>query len=204
MLTLKESGGPAVRAPTITGFGTKIITASFSDNRRGRVDFDWQPEGLAFTLKINLAPGENLLPLEPQPSTGPAPQGRRLLLVEDEPIVGIYMQTVLDEMGFVVVEVCRTLQDGLAAARQGNFDGAILDMNLGGVSVYPLADLLVSQGVPFLFATGYSGQAVDKRFAGIPIVEKPVEVDELSKVVSGLFIAAGSDQQSWPEHRHSA
>ena len=204
-LTWKESGGPAVRPPTSKGFGTKIITASFSDSRRSKVDLDWRPEGLCCTLKLNLGSAEKLPALEPHPqANGKAPHSRRLLLVEDEPLVGIFMQSVLDEMGFVVAEVCRTLPDGLAAAQRGSFDGAILDMNLNGVSVYPLADLLASQGVPFLFATGYSGEAVDKRFAAIPLVQKPIEESALTRALHGLFVQAGAAQQGEAARRRSA
>ena len=204
-LTWKETGGPAVVTPQTKGFGTKIITASFSDSRRSKVDFDWRPEGLTCTLKLNLGTSESLPPLLAAPlAVDGASKARRLLLVEDEPLVGIFMQNVLDGMGFLVTEVCRTLQDGLAAAGRGSFDAAILDMNLNGVSVYPLADLLASQHVPFLFATGYSSDTVDKRFAAIPVVQKPIEESQLTKALHGLFVHAGPDRQGDTGRRRSA
>jgi two-component sensor histidine kinase/DNA-binding response OmpR family regulator len=188
-LNWKESGGPPVKAPQSKGFGTKIIQASFSDPRRGGVNFDWQPEGLICTLTLAIGDGEGAEAREPQ-APAPAETGRRrLLLVEDEPLVGVFMQNLLIDMGFVVDEVCRTLPDSLAAAEAGGYDGAVLDMNLNGVPVYPLADLLAERGVPFIFVTGYSGETVEKRFADAPLLQKPIEEREFSEMLRTLFIA---------------
>jgi two-component sensor histidine kinase/DNA-binding response OmpR family regulator len=196
-LNWKESGGPAARVPSSRGFGTKIIQASFSDPRRGGVRFDWRPEGLFCAITMDLGgmdPGAQGEAREPPLSTGDG-KGRRLLLVEDEPLVGVFMQNLLTDMGFVVGEVCRTLPDSLAAARAGGFDGAVLDMNLNGVSVYPLADLLAERGVPFLFVTGYSGEAVDKRFADAPLLQKPIEEREFCDVLNALLAPGGQEPE---------
>ena len=185
-LTWKESGGPAVRAPSSRGFGTKIIQASFSDPRRGGVTFDWRTEGLTCSLTMDLGAGEGAETHQPPPGT-PSATGRRLLLVEDEPLVGVFMQNLLTDMGFEVGEVYRTLPDSLAAAHAGGFDGAVLDMNLNGVPVYPLADLLAERGVPFVFVTGYSGETVEKRFAQAPLLQKPIAEREFSDVMNALL-----------------
>lgn len=121
----------------------------------------------------------------------PPSSARRLLLVEDEVIVGILMREMLEDMGFSVGEPCRTLADALAAAREEAFDGAVLDMNLNGAAVYPLADLLTSQNVPFVFVTGYSADAVDGRFAKVPIVQKPVTSEALAEVIHSCVRMAG-------------
>jgi CheY-like chemotaxis protein len=87
-------------------------------------------------------------------------------------------------------------------AKRERFDAAILDMNLRGESVYPLADLLVAKGTPFIFVTGYSKAGVESRFAGINIVEKPATHEALQKALSGLFApvppatAAAASRQS--------
>ena len=186
VLVWKETGGPAVRPPQILGFGSKIIAASFSDPRRSKVTFDWRPEGLCCTLELNLAAEAGQSPAEDLAPSGVEEAGAasRLLLVEDEPLVGIFMESILGDMGFETAETCRTLEDGLAAARRGHFEAAILDMNLNGVLVYPLADLLMSKGVPFIFVTGYSGDVVEKRFSAIPVLQKPVEENDLARVLA--------------------
>jgi PAS domain S-box-containing protein len=186
-LIWKESGGPKIVAPTTKGFGTKIITASFSDPRRGKVVFDWRPDGLICTLEMNMLAPQAAAPTVPPPAPAmEAPKGplRRLLLVEDEVLVGLFMREMLDDLGFDATEPCRSLADGLAAARNERFDGAILDMNLNGESVYPLADFLVAQNVPFVFVTGYSADVVAERFSKIPIIQKPVAADVLARILN--------------------
>jgi len=189
-----ETGGPAVSFPKTQGFGTKIITASLADPRRGSVAFDWRREGLSCALTLKSA-GDRHTEAGPKrrgvDRAGPPSTARRLLLVEDEVIVGILMREMLEDMGFSVGEPCRTLGDALAAARDEVFDGAILDMNLNGVAVYPLADLLTAQNVPFVFVTGYSADAVDGRFAKVPVVQKPVTSEALAEVIHSCVRAAG-------------
>ena len=182
-----EAGGPAVIPPKTQGFGTKIITASLADPRRGSVAFDWRPEGLSCTLKLKAANDRQTEAVEKSPNAPTRnlpPSTRRLLLVEDEILVGILMREMLEDMGFSVGEPCRTLRDAIKAAHDGTFDGAVLDMNLNGDSVYPLADLLMSQNVPFVFVTGYSADAVDGRFAKVPVIQKPVTSEALAKVIN--------------------
>jgi PAS domain S-box-containing protein len=183
-LTWKEAGGPAVAPPTTRGFGTKIITASLADPRRGKVAFDWRPDGLICSIELNLMAPQASAPgvAAPAREASPTPQPR-LLLVEDEVLVGLFMGEMLEDMDFSVTDPCRTLADGLAAAKAEKFDGAVLDMNLNGESVYPLADLLTSMDVPFIFVTGYSADVVAERFAKIPIIQKPVAAETLAKIL---------------------
>jgi len=188
-----EAGGPAVAVPKTQGFGTKIITASFADPRRGSVAFDWRPEGLHCTLKLRPAHGRQTKPVEQRPSvpvrTLSSPT-RRLLLVEDEVLVGILMREMLEDMGFSVHGPSRTLGDAIVAANGEAFDGAVLDMNLNGEVVYSLADILMSQNVPFVFVTGYSADVVDARFAKVPVLQKPVASEALAKVINSCVKVA--------------
>lgn len=184
-LTWKESGGPMVEPPSTKGFGTKIITASLADPRRGNVGFDWRPEGLICILELNTLAPQSGAPaaLPAAPEAGPPGPERRVLLVEDEVLVGLFMREMLEEMGFSATEACRTLGDGILAAKAQRFDAAVLDMNLNGESVYPLADLLAAQHVPFIFVTGYSADVVAERFETVPVIQKPVAADALAKIL---------------------
>jgi len=192
-LTWKETGGPRVTPPHSKGFGTKVIHASFSASRRSEVEFDWKPEGLCCSLKMHLGADEAAAQSLP-PAADKNSKARRLLLVEDEPLVGILTQNILVEMGFVVTDACRTLPEAMAMARSGRFDGAVLDMNLNGTPVYPLAELLTAEGVPFVFVTGYSSDAVDKRFRAVPVVQKPIDENALAEVLTSLFLFKGEEQ----------
>ena len=189
-LTWKESGGPPVEKPRSQGFGTKIMMAGFSDARRSKVSFDWNPAGLCCVLELRMAAAEDQ-PENPRPAPvekKPAAT-RRLLVVEDEPLIGVLMEDMLHDIGFEDVELCHSLEDGMAAIRRQDFVGAILDMNLNGAPVYPLADQLIAKGVPLIFVTGYSREMVDKRFADIPLLEKPVDGEKLASALKGFFKA---------------
>jgi DNA-binding response OmpR family regulator len=115
----------------------------------------------------------------------------RLILVEDESLVAIMMEDMLVDLGCEVVAAFGQLAAALAwlddAARP--FDAAILDVNLGGEMVFPLAQVLRDRGVPFAFATGH-GEISDKRFAAAPLLHKPVDPHMLSQALEVLRAAA--------------
>jgi CheY-like chemotaxis protein len=72
--------------------------------------------------------------------------------------------------------------DALAAAKTDDIHAAILDVNLGGETVYPVADTLMARGVPFVFATGYGAESIDRRFACAPVLQKPIDRQALEQV----------------------
>jgi DNA-binding response OmpR family regulator len=111
--------------------------------------------------------------------------GKRLLLVEDEALIGTLIHDMLLEWGFEPSEPFRRLEDALSAVEEKSYDGAILDMNLNGEAVYPLADLLASRSIPFIFLTGYAQQSIDRRFSDYPVLQKPVEPETLEAVLRG-------------------
>lgn len=182
-LVWRESGGPRVTAPKKPGFGTKIIS-SLGGSHRGRTDFKWLPDGLTFTLELRFqddAAAQARLPVRDK--SGPA----RLLLVEDELVVGMFMQELLETIGYRTTEPIGRLSDALAAAERERFRGAVLDMNLNGEIVYPLAELLAKQQVPFVFVTGYAPRSVDPRFTAVPILQKPVLQDDLASTLQRVL-----------------
>ncbi|HXD43956.1 MAG TPA: response regulator [Pseudolabrys sp.] len=195
----EESGGPAVIAPNAHGFGTKIINASIKGQVGGNVAWDWRPSGLHCMLQIPLggeAPAwspqqqhQNLIHL-------PSGSMKRVLLVEDEAMIGIMMRDLLVGYGMFVVGPCCSLQEALSEAR-GDFDCAFLDLNLSGEYVYPLATQLNERKVPFVFVTGYGGESLDARFARVPVLQKPITPEsvglELERML-GAPVRARVDQ----------
>ena len=83
--------------------------------------------------------------------------GLHLLVVEDEAMVALMVEDILADLGCTAVEVAGTVAKGLAIVAHPDppLDGAILDVNIGGEKVYPVAEALTARGVPFIFATGY-------------------------------------------------
>jgi len=111
--------------------------------------------------------------------------GLRVLLVEDEAMVAMLIEDMLCDLGCVVSGVAGTLSRGMALASDESFtiDGAILDINLGGEKVYPVALALAARHVPFIFSTGYGGVGVDQAFAHVPILAKPYDQHALEQTL---------------------
>jgi DNA-binding response OmpR family regulator len=116
---------------------------------------------------------------------------RRILVVEDEYILARQLVRALTQEGAVVLgpvpDVARAL--ALLADGSGAIDGAILDVNLVGEKVYPVADALLDRGVPFLFASGYDSVERDPRFAGIRHLVKPLVMKTLVAALVALIAA---------------
>jgi two-component sensor histidine kinase/DNA-binding response OmpR family regulator len=191
-----ETGGPQASEPRTMGFGLSIVRSSIEAQFRGGVLYEWRQEGLHCRLSIPRVQIAN-----PQPAESPAPAalretvgrhghrlaGRRLLMVEDEALVGMMTKGILEDLGATVVGPYGSLADGMKAARTERFDGALLDFNLAGEFADPLADLLIARGVPFVFITGYQRDSIDRRYANIPVLSKPLEAGTLERVLVSLL-----------------
>ena len=80
--------------------------------------------------------------------------GRSILIVEDEPLIAMMLEDFLDSLGHTVAAICDTVSEALDRVGRGGFDVAIIDVNLNGERVWPVADRLAAQGVPYILATG--------------------------------------------------
>jgi PAS domain S-box-containing protein len=194
-----ETGGPPVAEPSSHSFGLKVIAASIEQQLGGKAVFKWAPTGLQCQMMIprsELAKSRVFSPLLVANSGRGAVVGvkhdskSRVLLVEDEALVAMMIQETLNEFGYQVVGPLNTASEALAAAREGHFDAAVLDINLGDGLVYTVAEILGVRGVPFVFVTGYDADSVDPRFSEVPILQKPIERDMLQRI----FMASQSDQ----------
>lgn len=128
-------------------------------------------------------------------STPACLNGLRLLVVEDETLVAMMLEVMLDSMGCVVVGVAGTLSKGLALASDEAvpLDGAILDVNLGGETVYPVAERLAARDVPFIFCTGYGLAGLAADFAHVPTLAKPYQAEDLGNLLARTV--AGREHQ---------
>lgn len=119
--------------------------------------------------------------------------GRRCLVVEDEFLVAMLLEDTLRDLGFEVLGPVATCAAALALVRSasGALDAAVLDVNLGGERVYPVADALRERGVPFVFLTGYAEAELDGRFANVPVVQKPWLPITLEGVLARTFTGDG-------------
>ena len=108
--------------------------------------------------------------------------GARILIVEDEIIVALFLEDLLRELGYEVAGVVSYLDDAMAHA--SNYEAAVLDVHLNGQPVFDFADMLAARGTPFVFATGYGARGIPDRFASRPVVQKPFLADELKWALS--------------------
>jgi DNA-binding response OmpR family regulator len=128
----------------------------------------------------------------------------RVLVVEDEALIAMLVEDALLEAGAKVL-VAASVADALRlvdmAAGDGGLSAAVLDINLGGEVVMPVADALASLGVPFLFTTGY-GEGCDRgQHAAAPMLEKPFGPQDLIAAM-GTIVSAPSPQPQVSGHRH--
>jgi CheY-like chemotaxis protein len=115
--------------------------------------------------------------------------GRKVLVLEDEPVVAMLVEDMLVELGCIVVGPASRLDDALAMAEREELDLAVLDINLGRVDSFPVAEILRQRSVPFIFATGYGDRATP--FPAAPVVAKPYRADDLYAALQ-LAAAASS------------
>lgn len=112
-------------------------------------------------------------------------KGKSILLVEDEFLLAIQLEDLLESRGGTVRGPYRTLDEAMEAAKRDDFDFAILDINLNGTLVYPLADDLLARGIPFLFLTGYSLANLPERFRAVTRLNKPCDPNLLIATLRG-------------------
>ena len=111
--------------------------------------------------------------------------GRRILLVEDEILICLLIETILSDAGYEVI-VANTIEDALDAIETGPLAAAILDLNLKGRKVYPVAEKLAALNTPFVFATGGGDKDIEG-FEDRPWVGKPFQEAELLVAVQKLI-----------------
>lgn len=111
--------------------------------------------------------------------------GCRILVVEDDYMIGTDVVDMLTSAGAVPVGPVGRVAEALALAADGArpLDLAILDVNLHGVPSYPVADALIARGIPVVFTTGFSADAVEAAYRRHPRLEKPVSERALLQIL---------------------
>jgi PAS domain S-box-containing protein len=211
VLRWTESDGPRTQAPSSPGFGTRIITASIQGQLGGEATFEWHDQGLQCVLTV---PRTDIIATngigsvrsnhEPQAAeivNEFGVSGNRIMIVEDEALVAMALGELLGEMGFAVIGPFSRIAEATIALRNSPIDAAVLDVNLGGELVYPLADILRADRVPFIFVTGYSGEEIERRYSNVPVLQKPIEREALMSILGRRPAVLG--QQDSPALRHS-
>lgn len=98
---------------------------------------------------------------------------RRVLVVEDESLVAMLLETMLEDMGCLTVGPASSVDEGLRMVDEEQMDAALLDVNVGGTPVFAVAAALEARGIPLVFSTGYGEGGLPENWRGRPTVQKP-------------------------------
>ena len=126
-------------------------------------------------------------------SDGRVLQGLRILVVEDEMMVAMLIEDLLKELGCTIVGPAASIEQALQLIASEAIDGAMLDLNLAGRAVYPVADELARRSIPFIFASGYGDQALTDRYNDRPRLRKPFRRLDLRRILTATFASASND-----------
>ena len=189
-----ETGGPEITPPTRRGYGSRAIVAGIERQLGGIVDFDWQAGGLRCTLTLPNDPANEFSkrPLRRQVDgettkfVATSPDDKRVLLVEDEPLVSMMLADMLSAFGHKVDGPYSRFSDAILAAKSNNLQAGILDVNLGGEKTYAVADILTDRKIPFAFVTGYGPDSIVSAFAHAPVLQKPIEAAKLHALLQQI------------------
>ncbi|MEO6313042.1 MAG: response regulator [Sphingomicrobium sp.] len=113
--------------------------------------------------------------------------GKKILLVEDSPVVSDIAEEVLGELGCVVVGPAANLATGRELASEAEIDAAIVDVRIRGDKSFGICDLLDDRGVPFILTSGYADWPVPEKWENVPQLPKPYKLEDVEAVLKSLF-----------------
>jgi len=201
-LRWSERGGPPVSAPISRGFGTTLIERS-AEGAGGGAHMSVEAEGIQWDLTLPLprwrvaddpadaSGGDEVRAASLRGDAVGADRssslsGKRILVVEDEPLVALDVVATLENAGVVIAGPVGSPAEALALIDDVQLDGALLDANLGGRPVDDVAAALVRRQVPFAFVTGYGRDGLPTAFAAAPILPKPFSQEQLLDTATDL------------------
>ncbi|MDO8298000.1 MAG: HWE histidine kinase domain-containing protein [Caulobacter sp.] len=193
-----ESGGPPVAPPERRGFGSTLLDRVTGRELGGEGRVEYRADGVRAVLRADpravADPVREETVAEIDPSTGAGAshgraeaahggvEGLRLLVVEDAVLLAMELEAGLVEAGAIVVGSAAELGEAMAMLDR-EIDAAVLDANLNGESVMPLAAALRDRGTPFVFATGYGERGAPEGFDA-PVVRKPYNVHQIVRALA--------------------
>lgn len=110
-----------------------------------------------------------------------------VLLVEDEVMIRMMVADMLEELGYAIVAEAGDIDEGVRLVQATDFDIAILDVNVNGKVISPVAEAIQMRGIPFVFATGYGVQGVPERFRDRPTLQKPFQIETLARTIEATL-----------------
>jgi light-regulated signal transduction histidine kinase (bacteriophytochrome)/CheY-like chemotaxis protein len=197
----RETGGPPVTPPTRSGFGRTLLERVFAADVHGRVTLEFRPDGLRCVLEIPYAhvvakaltppPPSTLLALSAPLESAKPLEGLRVLVVEDGALISLELCDTLTSYGAEIVGPCSQIKEALIVGASQAIDVALLDVDVNGVQVWPVAALMAKRHIPFFFATGFTDTALrPPLFRNIGTINKPYDTD----LLLSMMIATAADK----------
>ena len=193
-----ETGGPAVHGDALPsgGFGTTLIERSMSSIEGGGAQMHLNAHGISWDIWLPLpitatqsAPTFEARHNVPEIVSGRTAlaSGQRILVVDDEVLVAMDMESILRDAGYRVVGPASAIDEAIGLAMRSDFDAALIDANLGGKPVDQLAVTLTRRKIPFAFVTGYGRESLPRAFASAPVLTKPFGATTLVNMVKQIL-----------------
>ncbi|WP_395445079.1 HWE histidine kinase domain-containing protein [Caulobacter sp. UC70_42] len=181
----RERDGPPVKPPTRRGFGSTIIEHSIPHDLNGEVALDYRTEGLQARIRIpgRYVSSESATAAVSQPRRADTPvrAPERMLVLEDNMIIALDLEDMLVRLGVKQVIVASSVAQAFEAINDEKPPFAILDVNLGQETSFPVAEALQDAGVPFAFGTGFGDSAAfPERFRDTPVLQKPYSAESVA------------------------
>jgi CheY-like chemotaxis protein len=119
--------------------------------------------------------------------TAKRPQGGSVFLVEDEVMIRMMVADMLQELGYSIAAEAGEISEAIRLAQSIDFDLAILDVNVNGKVISPVADLIRARNRPFIFATGYGSSGLPEEYRDRPSLQKPFQIETLARVIENTL-----------------
>src|SRR3954469_2086735 len=118
------------------------------------------------------------------------PQGCSVFLVEDEVMIRMMVADMLEELGYSIAAEAGEINEAIRLAQCAEYDLAILDVNVNGKVISPVAELIQARNRPFIFATGYGSSGLPEEYRDRPALQKPFQIETLRRMIEGALKSA--------------
>ena len=118
------------------------------------------------------------------------PPGGSVFLVEDEVMIRMMVAEMLEELGYRVAAETGEIDEAIRLAQSAEFDFAILDVNVNGKVISPVAELIEARNRPFIFATGYGSSGLPEEYRDRPVLQKPFQIETLAQMIETMLKSA--------------
>jgi CheY-like chemotaxis protein len=122
--------------------------------------------------------------------TATRPPGASVFLVEDEVMIRMMVADMLVELGFSIAAEAGEINEAIRLAQSTEFDLAILDVNVNGKVISPVAELITARNRPFIFATGYGSSGLPEEYRDRPALQKPFQLETLARLIDSTLKGA--------------